>query len=363
MDFFYQYPIFIGLVSLLLAWGAMPIVLRIAKDKGLVVRPNKRTSHTGEVPNIGGLGICFAFLMTYMIFDFDQLPQARFLMIGLFAIVVVGLVDDILVLSPLSKLVCELLSGIAMIGFADIRLSHLHGLFGLTDAIGLVPSYCLSFFILIAVINAINLIDGVDGLASGLGIIYCLFFAIYFTLVEDKAWAILAIGLIGPLLVFFFYNVFGGHRRKIFMGDSGSLVLGYMLTAFVFHFCELNASTEMPAIFQMSAAPAVAICVLGVPLFDTIRVSVTRIKHHKSPFLPDKNHIHHLLLRTGLNHLETTSVLLIVSLLSIGLGIIGRNWNIWVLAIADGALLSLLTWILWRVLDYQAKKKQVHGNR
>ena len=358
---FYQYPILIGLVAFLLALIIMPIVIRIAQAKGFVVRPNKRTSHIGEVPNIGGLGICFATLMTYMFFEFEQLQQYQFLLIGLFAIMVVGLVDDILILSPLSKLLCELIAGIALIGFADIRITHLHGIFGL-DAIGIIPSYCLSFFILLAIINAINLIDGVDGLASGLGILYCTFFAVYFDLVNELAWLILALCLIGPLLVFFIYNVFGGKRRKLFMGDSGSLLLGYMMTAFVFHFCEINAYQQVPDLFHITAAPAVAICVLGVPIFDTIRVSLTRIKHHKSPFVADKNHIHHLLLRTGLSHLQTTGVLLGVTCLSIALGVFGRNWNNWFLVGADFVLLALLTFVLWRILDFQDKKRQLTAN-
>jgi UDP-N-acetylmuramyl pentapeptide phosphotransferase/UDP-N-acetylglucosamine-1-phosphate transferase len=162
--------------------------------------------------------------------------------------------------------------------------------------------------------------------------------------------------MIGALAVFFIFNVFG-RREKIFMGDSGSLLLGYLLTAFVFRFCEQNAYHVVPEIYHMSAAPAVAICVLTVPIFDTIRVSLTRIKHHCSPFKPDKNHIHHLLLRTGLNHIQTTCVLLSVSVVFIGLAILGRNWNMWLLLFADFALATVLTLILWRVLN-----KKLYGN-
>ena len=135
------------------------------------------------------------------------------------------------------------------------------------------------------------------------------------------------------------------------MGDSGSLLLGYLLTAFVFRFCEINAYHLVPESYHMDAAPAVAICVLTVPIFDTIRVSLTRIKQHRSPFQPDKNHIHHLLLRTGLNHIQTTCVLLSVSVVFIGLAIIGRNWNNWVLLIADFALATALTLVLWRLIN------------
>jgi len=298
-DFFVAHSYLIGLISFVLGWLGMPLVIRIAKAKGFVVRPNKRMSHTGDVPNIGGLNICFSFMLSYLLFEFNQMDQNQFFLIGLFAIMAVGFIDDVLVLTPLAKLIGETLAGIALIGFADLRITHLHGLFGIGE-IGIVPSYLISFFILIAIINAVNLIDGIDGLASGLGILYCLFFAIYFGLAGDTSWSILGICMIGALAVFFIYNVFG-KRGKIFMGDSGSLLLGYLLTAFVFHFCEINAyDGEVPVWLHMQAAPAVAICVLTVPLFDTIRVSITRIKKHRSPFQPDKNHIHHLLLNTGL---------------------------------------------------------------
>lgn len=354
-EFFVAHSYLIGLVSFMLGWLGMPLVIRIAKAKGFVVRPNKRMSHTGDVPNIGGLNICFSFMLSYLLFEFNQMDQNQFFLIGLFAIMAVGFIDDVLVLTPLAKLIGETLAGIALIGFADLRITHLHGLFGI-EQIGIVPSYLISLFILIAIINAVNLIDGIDGLASGLGILYCLFFAIYFGLAGDTSWSILGICMIGALAVFFIYNVFG-KRGKIFMGDSGSLLLGYLLTAFVFHFCEVNAYGAVPAWMHMSAAPSVAICVLTIPLFDTIRVSITRIKKHRSPFQPDKNHIHHLLLNTGLNHLQTTCVLLSVSLLFIGLGIMGCNWNIWVLLVADFGLATVMTLILWRVIN-----KKLYGH-
>lgn len=356
--FFAAHSYLIGLVSFLFGWIAMPVVIRIAKAKGFVVRPNKRMSHTGEVPNIGGLNICFSFILTYLFFEFEQMNHNQFFMIGLFAIMVIGFIDDILVLTPLSKLLGETLAGIALIGFADIRITHLHGIFGINE-IGIIPSYLISLFILIAIINAVNLIDGIDGLASGLGILYCLFFAIYFGLVGEAGWSFIGIGMIGSLAVFFIYNVFG-NRDKIFMGDSGSLLLGYLLTAFVFRFCEINALESIPAQFHMSAAPAVAICVLTVPIFDTIRVSITRIKKGRSPFQPDKNHIHHLLLRTGLSHIQTTCILLFVSLLFIALGIVGRNWNLWLLLIVDFALATVLTLILWRVINTKLYGQDAH---
>ena len=353
--FFNTYPCLIGIISFLIGLACMPIVLKIAREKHFVVKPNKRMSHTGDIPNIGGIDICISFLLTYIIFEYGSLRESQFLLIGLIVILFVGFADDLLDLSPLSKLLGEMLAGVAMIGFADIRIMHLHGFIGIEE-IGVVSSYLLSFFVLVAIINALNLIDGIDGLASGLGILYCLFFAIWFQLSGELSWAILGYSMTGALAVFFIYNVFGGSKRKIFMGDSGSLLLGYLLTAFVFHFCTLNAYHLVPDNLVCSAAPAVCICVLSVPLFDTIRVMLTRIKHKKSPFSPDKNHIHHLLLRTGLNHIQTTCVLLTVTLFFIGLALLGRNWNIWLLVSVDFVICVILTIILWRIVDYKTKK-------
>lgn len=354
--FFETYPFLIGLVSFAIGLICMPIVLKIAREKHFVVKPNKRMSHKGEIPNIGGIDICLSFLLTYMIFEFGQLQESQFLLIGMVVILFVGFTDDVLDLSPLTKMLGELLAGIALIGFADIRITHLHQFMGIEE-INLTASYLLSFFILLAIINALNLIDGVDGLASGLGILYCLFFAVWFQNTGYMSWAKLGYSMSGALAVFFIYNVFGGSRRKIFMGDSGSLLLGYTLTAFVFRFCEINAYEDIPDLWHCQAAPAVAICVLSVPVFDTLRVMLTRIKHHKSPFSPDKNHIHHLLLRTGLNHLQTTLVLLAVSILFIVLGIAGRNWNMWLLVGTDFCLCTILTFILWRIVDYKTLPK------
>lgn len=353
MEFLYAHPFLIGLIAFVIGLVSMPLVIKIARKKHLVVRPNKRTCHTGEIPNIGGVNICFSFLLTFMLFELNSLQESQYLLIGVFVIVIIGLVDDILVLSPLSKLIGEVFAGVVLIGFADIRLSNLHGLFGVTE-MGILASYGLSFFLLLAIINALNLIDGVDGLASGLGMLYCAFFSIYFLRAGEIAWAILGICLIGSLAVFFFYNVFG-KQQKIFLGDSGSLLLGYMMTAFVFHMLEMNAYHLVPEKLQMSAAPMVALAVLTVPMFDMARVSITRIVHGKSPFQADKNHIHHLLLRTGLNHLQTTGVLMVVSLLFIGLAILGRNWNMWLLLSCDAAGFCLFIGIIRWVIKHKEK--------
>ncbi len=350
--FFYSRPICISIVAFCIGFILMPFVIKIARKKQFVVHPTKRMSHTGDIPNIGGLNICFSFLLCYVLFAYESFEESQFMIIGLLLIVIVGFIDDILDLSPLGKLLGEITAGVAMICFANVRITHLHGFLGIEE-IGLIESYILSLFILVVIDNAINLIDGVDGLASALGIIYCLFFSIFFQQCDEIGWFSLGYSMIGALAVFFIYNLFGRNKRKIFMGDSGSLLLGYLLTAFVFHYCEINAYAEIPHSIHSNAAPAVTICVLSIPLFDTIRVMITRLIHHQSPFKPDKNHIHHLLLKTGCTHLQTTGIIVSVSIIFILLAYLGRNWNMWLLVSIDFILCSIFTGFIW----YLGKKK------
>jgi len=354
VNFIHEFPVLTMFFSFIIGLIFMPLVIDIAKKRHFVVKPNKRTSHTGAIPNIGGINIFISFLLTVFMFSYAIISELQFTIMGVFIILIVGFVDDLIEIKHYWKLAGEILSAFFLIVVSDIRLSHLHGFLGINE-LPLWSSYLLSFFVFVVIINALNLIDGIDGLASGLGILYSLFFAIYFrlTALSDPSsinLSISAFAMVGSLAVFFIYNVFGG-KRKIFMGDSGSLLLGYMITLYVFKFCSMNALNEVPPLYKMSAAPAVSICVLAVPLFDTMRVMLTRIKKGVSPFHPDKNHIHHLLLKTGLKHRQVTYILLMVSVGFIALGIIGRNWTIGILISLAFVIAISLTYILWRKVD------------
>ena len=330
------------------------MVIRIAKEHDFVVKPNKRTTHVGEIPNIGGINIFISFLLTVFIFTFGIVSQLHYIIFAVIIIILVGFVDDLIDIKAKWKLFGELTAGVFLIVFADIRLTNLHGFMGITE-IPDTASYLLSFFVYIVIINSINLIDGIDGLASGLGILYSIFFGLFFSFSNHPNLAITAFAMTGSLGVFFIYNVFG-RKSKIFMGDSGSLLLGFIVTLFVFVFCEMNAYTQLPSYLKSNAAPAIAISVLVVPLFDTLRVMLTRIKKGYSPFQPDKNHIHHLLLKTGLKHRQVTFVLLITTLFFVGIGIVGRNLQNGVLALIVFVTACILTYILWRIVDRKTLK-------
>ena len=179
MQWLYNYPILIAMFSFTIGLICMPVVIKIAKVRHFVVKPNKRMSHKGEVPNIGGIDIFMSFILAYLLFEYDQLQNSQYIFIGVFLILMTGFIDDLLVITPSWKMFGELLAGAFLIVISGIRLTNLHGFCNIYS-IPLVASILLSFFVFIVIVNSLNLIDGVDGLASGLGIIYSLFFAIYF---------------------------------------------------------------------------------------------------------------------------------------------------------------------------------------
>lgn len=357
IELFRQYPYISVMISFIVGWLFMPLVIKVAQKYNFVVSPNKRSSHNGSVPNVGGIDIFISFFTCLFLSSYNTTIQLQFVALGIFVILIVGFVDDLLDIQVIWKLIGETTAAFCLIVIADIRLTSLHGFLGIHE-IPLIISYLLSYFVFIVIINSLNLVDGVDGLASGLGILYSLFFGVYFLLSENSNLSIASFALVGSLAVFFIYNVFG-KKNKIFMGDSGSLLLGYMITLFVFEFCKMNANKNVPDFLHMQAAPAVAICILSIPLFDTMRVMLTRIKKKKSPFKPDKNHIHHLLLSLSLKHWQVTMVLLIISLLYIVLAIVGRNWSICLLVFIYATSATVLTYILWRLVD---KKHAINKN-
>jgi len=356
---FNSYPFLLGLVSFLTGYFFMPYVIQMAKRKELIVKPNKRTSHNGGIPNIGGINIFSSFIISYLLFSTGKIDfETRVILAGMYFVLLIGFFDDTIELPPFRKLLGELFAGILIIVIADVRLTHLHGFLGIGEIPGWI-SYPLSFFVYLLVINGLNLVDGVDGLASGLGILICAFFGIYFQLINEIPLSMMGYSMIGALLIFFIYNVFG-NSSKIFMGDSGSLVLGYIIYLFIVRFCEINVSKPegMNPEYIMKSAPVVAICVLAIPLIDTLRVMITRIKKGRSPFTADRSHVHHLLLSTGLKHKEVTYVLLFVNLVFIGLGLLLRNFNIELGILIAVALAASLTVLLWRIVDKTAKNQE-----
>lgn len=349
LDFVAHYPYLVATISFVIGWLFMPVVIEIARKYNFVVSPNKRTSHNGDIPNVGGINIFVSYLITVFLFSYNVFYEVQYVLLGLFIILIVGFVDDLMDIKALWKLFGQLVAGVFIIVVAGIRITSLQGLFGITE-LSLFTSYLLSFFVFIVVVNAINLIDGIDGLASGLGIIYSLFFGFYFFLADKINLSLTSFALTGALIVFFMYNVFSD-KRKIFMGDSGSLLLGYMFFMLIIQFVELNGSNEIPAPYHMNAALVVGFTVFIVPLFDTLRVMLTRMKKGYSPFKADKNHVHHLMLSLGLEHRQVTYILMTISTAFIIIAILARDMSNELLFLSVSILSILFTKILWILVN------------
>jgi UDP-N-acetylmuramyl pentapeptide phosphotransferase/UDP-N-acetylglucosamine-1-phosphate transferase len=307
------------LAALIIGFFSIPKVIKVAIKRDLVAKPNHRTSHTGRIPNVGGISIFLSFILALLITsDFNSDNKIQFLIFTTLVLFFVGLYDDIMIISARRKLMGELFGIAAMIFLGNLRLTNLHGFFGVHE-ITYLASVLLTFFVTVVIINAINLIDGIDGLASGVGIIVSLFFGIYFILTGHGQLSAVAFCLLGALVPFFIYNVFA-KRHKIFMGDAGALVLGVILAALIISFNEINISATSP--YHIFNVPMVSVCILVLPMFDTIRVFTIRIFHKKSPFSPDKNHLHHMFLALGYNHKQATAILLFINIIYIGIGLL-----------------------------------------
>ena len=282
-------------LAFLITFFAIPVIIEVAKNKKLFDEPDERKVHKAVIPTLGGLGIFAGFILaTLMGVPASISNQLQYFIAAALVIFFLGIKDDILVLSATKKFVGQLLAAGIIIRFGGIQINNMHGLFGINE-IPHFASVILTLFTIIVITNSFNLIDGVDGLAGSLGLLTSIVFGIYFFLIGQIMFAVMALSLAGSLGAFLIFNV---SPAKIFMGDTGSLLLGLLNSIFVIKFIEVANNSLYP----VDSAPAIGFAILIVPLFDTLRVFSLRIFNRRSPFSPDRNHIHHFLLDLGLSH-------------------------------------------------------------
>jgi len=345
------------LLAFIITYVSTPSIVEVARIKHLYDEPNGRTSHLETTPTLGGLAIFTGFIISSMIFvNISEITYIQYVIAGLIVIFFLGLKDDIVGLSPAKKFVGQIIAASIVIDLGNIRLSGLYGLAGI-HGIGYYSSDFLSLFVIIAIINAVNLIDGIDGLASGVGILASVTFGTWFYLIGEYQLTIVAFALTGGLLAFFRFNVFS-KKYKLFMGDIGSLILGFMLSIFAIKFIEFSRTPEVvDGNYFIKAAPAVAIGILIVPIFDTLRVMMIRIYKGRSPFKPDKRHVHHYLLELTGSHRKTTTIILSVNVFFIILSFILSGLRIITLSVVIFALATLLTYIPYHLLKKRRQQR------
>lgn len=337
--------ILVFITSFFVVLLSTPSLIKVAILKRLFDAPgDTRKLHTRMIPTIGGIIIFAGTLFAYSLWfpeQMDNYPQLarsindyKFIVATLLVMFFVGVKDDIIGTAPVKKLVAHVLVGMVLVLMADIRIVSMHGLFGI-DVLPLWTSVFLSLFTYIVVVNAFNLIDGVDGLAGGVGFIASSAFGAWFALAGDPAMACLAFALSGSLLAFLFFNF---SPAKIFMGDSGSLTIGLIICILAIKVIGYDVSAiENKAILNVSK-PIFAMAVLVYPLVDTLRIFIYRAVRGVSPFSADRNHLHHRLLDIGLSHKGTVITIYFFNIAVIGLTValalssINANYTLMIVA-------------------------------
>jgi len=251
----------------------------------------------------------------------------------------VGLKDDLHPLVAYKKFLGQSMAILLILVPGDFHLTSLHGLFGIEE-LSYPLSLIISYILFVALINSFNLVDGIDGLASGIGFLTSMFFGVVFVMDNHLAYAVMSFILSSTLLAFFYFNVFS-KEYKIFLGDTGAMLIGLILAIFAVRF--LNFESNSSFLSTSQSAPAVLLCVLIIPLFDTARVFILRILRGRSPFKADRMHIHHRLLDLTGSHLKTTAIILLVNIVFIALALILRNINTELLILITLALASVLS--------------------
>ena len=337
------------LLSLVLGMTIIPKILLISYKKRLFDMPDSRKVHQIPIPRLGGISffpvilitLCFVIgVQFYIGYPIKNFPANEFLFftVGGMLLFLVGVADDLIGVGYRYKFLVQILAALLIVWPGE-WFNTLGGLFGINE-LPMALGVLFTVFVVVYITNAINLIDGIDGLASGLSCIALFVLGLICVIEKDCVYALLAFSTLGIIVPFWFYNVFGNAKRghKLFMGDTGSLILGYIISLLVIHLSHVDAGIEVIGHFNM----VLAFSTLIVPLFDVVRVVLHRIREKKNPFLPDKNHFHHKLLRAGMRPRAV-----MVMILFIALFFVAFNWAfVDVLGMTNLLVTDIVLWTL-----------------
>lgn len=296
-----------SLLSFSVSFFMIPVIIRMAVLRSLLDLPGHRKIHTSPTPSMGGIAVFSALLISLLlVVDFAGSPEIAGFLAAMTIIFLVGLKDDIFFIAPIMKFAGQVLAVLMLLAVAPYRLVSFGGFMGI-DALHPAVSFVFTALTMLVIINAFNLIDGVDGLAALMGSSTLCFLGIAMLLKGDTAHTIVAFSAFSAIIAFLIFN---WNPARIFMGDTGSLVLGFINAVLVVRFISLYSDQE--ATTFISVAPAIGFALFFVPMADLLRLVIIRLQQGKSPFEPDMQHLHHCLLEKGLNHRQT-SILLVVS--------------------------------------------------
>ena len=327
--------ILVFVVSMVVSMVAYPRVLQFAKSHDIVDNPNARKLQRMPVPVMGGLVVFMGIICGCLVLQaFINEPLIQWGLTGMSLMLVIGMWDDIKSLSAAFRSLFEVVLVAVFMWQTGIYIDSFHGLWGVYQ-LELWVSILLSLVVGVGLINVMNLIDGVDGYSSGYGITACICFGVLFASVWSNVMVCMALIVAGALLPFFMHNVFGV-RSKMFIGDGGSLMLGMLMVLFVFYSLSTRshcASLEAEGVGLI----ALALSVVCIPWFDTMRVMVMRILRGNAPFKPDKTHMHHLFIDMGFSHLGAAVSILLMNLMVV---------LAWLLSWQLGASIDVQTYVV-----------------
>jgi UDP-GlcNAc:undecaprenyl-phosphate GlcNAc-1-phosphate transferase len=307
-------------LAFLITFFAIPVIIQVAKDKKLFDEPDERKVHKNVIPTLGGLGIFAGFIIASLMGVPSGISaELQYFAAATTVIFFLGIKDDILILSASKKFIGQLIAAGIIIKFGGIQISNFHGFLGIYEIPHLTGTI-ISLFTIIVITNSFNLIDGIDGLAGSLGLLTTLVFGTYFFYAGQLTYAVMAFALSGSIIGFLIYNF---SPAKIFMGDTGSLLLGLVNSILVIKF--INIAGNPASNFPIESAPAIGFSILMIPLFDTLRVFGLRIMQRRSPFSPDRTHVHHFLLDLGLSHRMVTITCVLVNITFIAMAFFMRG--------------------------------------
>ncbi|MCU0390014.1 MAG: undecaprenyl/decaprenyl-phosphate alpha-N-acetylglucosaminyl 1-phosphate transferase [Thermoflexibacter sp.] len=346
--------IFCLISSFVITCFLTPEIIQVAHANEYHDQPNERKIHQHKVPRFGGIAIFFGFVISMLVWSFiqNQFVNIQYFAAALTGVFLIGVRDDFMPLSPTIKLVVETIATCLIMFLGDIRFTSLYGFLGIYE-INEYWSYATTLLTVIVVTNAFNLIDGIDGLAGTISIVIFAFFGIWFFMNHNVTNAIICFSIIGALIGFLIYN----YRTHIFMGDSGSLILGFTAATMTISFLNQNAVMKETHFLHFASPVSLVSCLLVYPLFDTLRVFIIRLLERRSPFSPDRNHLHHLLLSAKLSHIKATWIVSGVNILFIIFAILtdGKNDNFLIPIIVFMAFLFSL---LLKVIVHKVNDKE-----
>ncbi len=291
---------FMFVIVFLVTSFSLSRIRKISSKLGHYDTPNDRSSHNDYVPTLGGIAFFVSLIVFFFFSNFYNINDTSLsIMLAITIMFFVGLTDDLKDLSPKVKFIGQLLALSVLIIQSDYRILSFHGFLGIYE-LNMFFSVFLSMFLILAFINAFNLIDGIDGMSSVTGIVISACFGFLFYKLQLFFFMFISVAVISMLLAFLRYNF--SLKKKIFMGDTGSLVIGLVLGLLTLKLLTLQSETFSALAIHRSELPLLLLIILIVPAFDLCRVSLIRLKKRVSIFSPDRNHIHHLLIDSGLSH-------------------------------------------------------------